>query len=69
MNTIAIVVLALAFVAAPVLVSYVVESLRRRPTSPTSTAWGPGISVTYGSRRYASEVSESRARAEPGSPP
>ena len=47
MNTITIVVLALAFVAAPVLVSYVVEALRRRPTSPSPTSWGPGISIAY----------------------
>ena len=47
MNTITIVVLALAFVAAPVLVSYVVEALRRRPTSPSPTSWGLGISIAY----------------------
>jgi len=46
-NTITIVVLALAFVAAPVLVSYVVEALRRRPTSPSPTSWGLGISIAY----------------------
>ncbi len=47
MNTITIVVLGLAFVAAPVLVSYAVEALRRRPTSPSQTSWDPGISISY----------------------
>jgi pimeloyl-ACP methyl ester carboxylesterase len=47
MSATTIAVLALAFVAAPVLVSYVVEALRRRPTSPSSTSWGPGISFAY----------------------
>jgi pimeloyl-ACP methyl ester carboxylesterase len=46
-NTITIVVLGLAFVAAPVLVSYAVEALRRRPTSPSQTSWDPGISISY----------------------
>jgi pimeloyl-ACP methyl ester carboxylesterase len=46
-NTITIAVLALAFVAAPVLVSYLVEALRRRPTSPSQTSWDPGISISY----------------------
>jgi len=46
-NTSTIAILALAFVAAPVLVSYLVEALRRRPTSPSQTSWDPGISISY----------------------
>jgi pimeloyl-ACP methyl ester carboxylesterase len=46
-NTITLVLLALAFVAAPVLVSYLVEALRRRLTSPSLTSWDPGIPISY----------------------
>jgi len=46
-NTITIAVLALALVAAPVLVSYLVEALRRRPTSPSQTSRDPGILISY----------------------
>ena len=44
-NTIA--VIALACLVAPVLISYVVEALRRRPTAPARVPWAPGISIEY----------------------
>jgi hypothetical protein len=34
-------------VAAPVLASYLVEALRRRPTSPSQISLDPGISISY----------------------
>jgi len=46
-NLMTIVLLALAFVAAPVLISYAVEALRRRPTSPSAASWPPGVSIAY----------------------
>jgi pimeloyl-ACP methyl ester carboxylesterase len=42
-----IAVIALACLVAPVLISYVVEALRRRPTAPARTPWGPGVSIEY----------------------
>lgn len=45
MNTTTIVVLVLASAAAPVLVSYVIEALRRRPTAPSASSWGPGVTI------------------------
>jgi pimeloyl-ACP methyl ester carboxylesterase len=42
-----IAVIALACLVAPVLISYVVEALRRRPTAPPRALWGPGVCVNY----------------------
>jgi len=42
-----IAVIALACLVAPVLISYVVEALRRRPTAPARAPWGPGVSIEY----------------------
>jgi|ERR1700686_84270 pimeloyl-ACP methyl ester carboxylesterase len=47
MNTITIAAIALVCLLAPVLVSYVVEALRRRPTSPSPGSWAPGVSIAY----------------------
>jgi len=47
MNTITIAAIALASLVATVLVSYVVEGLRRRPTSPSAGSWSPGVSIAY----------------------
>jgi pimeloyl-ACP methyl ester carboxylesterase len=47
MNTDTIVMTALACLVAPVLISYVVEALRRRPTAPARAPWGPGVSIDY----------------------
>src|SRR5437764_12541184 len=45
MNTIA--KIALACLVAPVLISYVVEALRRRPTAPGPAPLGPDIPIEY----------------------
>ena len=42
-----IAVTALACIVALVLISYIVEALRRRPTSPARLPWGPGIAIEY----------------------
>src|SRR3954468_6741060 len=42
-----IALIAVACLVAPVLISYVVEALRRRPTVPARALWGPGISINY----------------------
>ena len=47
MTTETIALIALAGLAAPVLVSYVVEALRRRPTVPAPVPWGPGVTIDY----------------------
>jgi pimeloyl-ACP methyl ester carboxylesterase len=47
MKTEKIALIALASLVAPVLVSYAVEALRRRPTAPARAASGPGISIHY----------------------
>jgi len=47
MKTETIALIALACLVAPVLVSYVVEALRRRPTLPAQAAWGPGVTIDY----------------------
>jgi pimeloyl-ACP methyl ester carboxylesterase len=47
MNTVTIAAIALTCLAAPVLVSYTVEGLRRRPTSPSPGTWGPEVSIAY----------------------
>ena len=47
MKTHTIAVIALACLVAPVLISYVVEALRRRPTAPARAPWGPGVSIEY----------------------
>lgn len=47
MTTETIAVIALACLVAPVVVSYVVEALRRRPTVPARASWGPGVTVDY----------------------
>jgi len=47
MTTEKIALIALACVVAPVLVSYVVEALRRRPTAPARVPWGPGVTIDY----------------------
>jgi pimeloyl-ACP methyl ester carboxylesterase len=47
MSTTTIAILALAGVLAPVLVSYLVEALRRRPTSSGRTVLGPGIGFEF----------------------
>ena len=47
MNTITIVAIATASLLAPVLVSYVVEALRRRPTSSSQSLWGPGVAISH----------------------
>lgn len=45
MKTATIALIAVACLVAPVLISYVVEALRRRPTAPARALWGPGISI------------------------
>ena len=47
MKTATIALIAVACLVAPVLISYVVEALRRRPTAPARALWGPGISINY----------------------
>lgn len=47
MKTVTIAFAALASLVAPVLVSYAVEALRRRPTGPARQLSGPGISIHY----------------------
>jgi hypothetical protein len=47
MKTDTIAVIALASFVAPVLTSYAVEALRRRPTAPARALSGPGISIHY----------------------
>ena len=47
MNTITIVAIALVCLVTPVLVSYVVEALRRRPTSSSRSLWGPGVAISH----------------------
>src|SRR5262245_14330483 len=47
MKTSTIAVIAVACLVAPVLVSYVVEALRRRPIGPTRTSWGASVSLDY----------------------
>jgi len=47
MTTETIALIALASLAAPVLVSYVVEALRRRPTVPAPAPWGPDVTIDY----------------------
>jgi pimeloyl-ACP methyl ester carboxylesterase len=42
-----IALIALACVVAPVLLSYAVEALRRRPTGPAQAPWGPGVTIDY----------------------
>jgi pimeloyl-ACP methyl ester carboxylesterase len=42
-----IAVIALACLLAPVLISYAVEALRRRPTASARASWGPGVSINY----------------------
>jgi pimeloyl-ACP methyl ester carboxylesterase len=39
--------IAVACLFAPVLISYVVEALRRRPTAPVRAPWGPDVSINY----------------------
>jgi pimeloyl-ACP methyl ester carboxylesterase len=46
-KTATIALIAVACLVAPVLISYVVEALRRRPTAPARALWGPGISINY----------------------
>jgi pimeloyl-ACP methyl ester carboxylesterase len=46
-KTNAIAVIALACLVTPVLISYVVEALRRRPTAPARALWDPGVSIKY----------------------
>src|ERR1044071_8000809 len=47
MKTATFAMIALASFIAPVLISYGVEALRRRPTAPARAPWGPGISIHY----------------------
>ncbi|HKQ13067.1 MAG TPA: alpha/beta hydrolase [Steroidobacteraceae bacterium] len=47
MTTDTIAVIAVASFVAPVLISYVVEALRRRPTAAARAPWGPGVSIDY----------------------
>ena len=47
MKTDTIAVIALASFVAPVLISYGIEALRRRPTAPARAVSGPGISIHY----------------------
>jgi pimeloyl-ACP methyl ester carboxylesterase len=47
MKTATIALIAVACLVAPVLISYVVEALRRRPTAPARALWGPGVSINY----------------------
>jgi len=47
MNRMTIAAIALASLVAPVLVSYIIEGLRRRPTSPSTGSWSPGVSIAY----------------------
>jgi pimeloyl-ACP methyl ester carboxylesterase len=47
MKTATIALIAVACLVAPVLISYVVEALRRRPTAPARALWGPGIVINY----------------------
>jgi pimeloyl-ACP methyl ester carboxylesterase len=47
MKTATIALIAVACLVAPVLISYGVEALRRRPTAPARALWGPGISINY----------------------
>jgi pimeloyl-ACP methyl ester carboxylesterase len=47
MKTGTIAVIALVCLVAPVLISYAVEALRRRPTAPARALWGPGVSINY----------------------
>jgi pimeloyl-ACP methyl ester carboxylesterase len=47
MTTETIALFALACLVAPVLVSYGIEALRRRPTVPTRAPWGPGVTIDY----------------------
>jgi pimeloyl-ACP methyl ester carboxylesterase len=47
MKTDTIAAIALACLLAPVLISYLVEALRRRPAGPTRSPWGDGVSIEY----------------------
>jgi pimeloyl-ACP methyl ester carboxylesterase len=47
MKTATIALIAVACLVAPVLISYVVEALRRRPTAPARALWGSGVSINY----------------------
>jgi len=47
MTTVTIALISLACLAAPVLVSYVVEAFRRRPTVPATAPWGPDVTIDY----------------------
>jgi pimeloyl-ACP methyl ester carboxylesterase len=42
-----IAVIAMACLVAPVLISYVVEALRRRPTAPARVSWARDVSINY----------------------
>lgn len=45
MKTGTLALIALVCLVAPVLISYVVEALRRRPTAPSRALWVPGVSI------------------------
>jgi pimeloyl-ACP methyl ester carboxylesterase len=46
-KTSTIAMIAVACLVAPVLISYVVEAFRRRPTAPARVSWAPGVSINY----------------------
>jgi pimeloyl-ACP methyl ester carboxylesterase len=47
MNTSGLIILIVVLVIGPVLVSYVVEALRPKPTVPAKLSWEPDISIDY----------------------
>ena len=47
MSTTCWIILVIALVIGPVLVSYVVEALRSKPTAPAKLSWGPDIPIEY----------------------
>ncbi|MBI4006252.1 MAG: alpha/beta hydrolase [Gammaproteobacteria bacterium] len=47
MNTTVLIILAVVFCLAPIIVSYVVEELRPKPVAPEKLSWAPEIPIKY----------------------